>query len=234
MKPLTMTIKSPDKSIRYFLIPYFLFFLVLLYGVLQYPKADLHLMMNSNHAPWSDWFFRIWTEFGGGFVPFVLIGLLLFYRYSIGAYLLSAQFLGGIISFVGKRIFNEPRPLVYFRENFPDVVLPTVQGVDLYRFHSFPSGHTITGFALFFGLALLVKNKWLKLLFFIMATLVGYSRVYLSQHFAVDILVGSAIGVICAWMLYPFYLKFDDRWGKHSLADVFQKKRAEELAENQK
>ncbi|MFV0390679.1 MAG: phosphatase PAP2 family protein [Paludibacteraceae bacterium] len=227
-------IKSQNKDIWYFLIPYLLFFLLLLYGVLRYPKADLHLMMNFNHTSVGDWFFRVWTEFGGGWVPFVLIGLLLFYRYSIGTYLLSAQLLGGIISFIGKRIFNEPRPLTYFHENFPDVVLSTVQGVDLYRFHSFPSGHTITGFALFFGLALLVKNKWLKLLFFIMAALVGYSRVYLSQHFAIDILVGSAIGIICAWMLYPFYLKLDNKWGRRSLSEFFQKKSTKELADNQK
>jgi membrane-associated phospholipid phosphatase len=181
--------------------------------------------MNANHTEFGDFFFRFWTEFGGGWLPFVFIGLLLLYRYSYALYLLSAQVAGGIVSLIAKRIFDEPRPLLYFQENFSDIALPLVEGVRMYKVHSFPSGHTITGFALFFGLALIVKNKWLKLLFFLMAGLVGYSRVYLSQHFAIDIFVGSAIGILSAWACYPFLVKMEQKWDKKSLSDVILRKK---------
>ena len=213
-----------SKKLEYFLTPYFLFFIVVLATLIQYPKAELHLLMNSNHTPAGDLFFRFWTEMGGGWLPFVFLALLLLYRYSWALYLLSAQFLGGIISLIGKRAFDEPRPLLYFQENFSEISLPLVEGVRMYKAHSFPSGHTITAFALFFGLALIVKNKWLKVLFFVMAALVGYSRVYLSQHFAVDILIGSAIGILSAWICYPLLGKMDKKWGNRGLMDLILKK----------
>lgn len=216
-------------GISYFLTPYFLFFIVILAALIQYPKAELHLLMNDNHSPFGDFFFRMWTELGGGTVPFIFLGLLLFYRYSYALYLLSAQLTGGIISLIAKRGFNEARPLLYFQEKFSDITLPLVEGVRMYKVHSFPSGHTITGFALFFGLALIVKSKWLKLLFFVMAALVGYSRVYLSQHFAIDILVGSAIGILSAWVCYPWLKKLDKKYRKRSLSDFILHKKNKNL-----
>lgn len=215
------------RGLSFFLVPYFLFFLVLFAALMQYPKAELHLLMNQNHSALGDLFFRNWTEMGGGWLPFVFLGLLLFYRYSYAVYLLSAQFLGGILSVIGKRAFDEPRPLLYFQENFSEITLPLVEGMRMYKVHSFPSGHTITGFALFFGLALIVKKKWWSLLFFVMAALVGYSRVYLSQHFAIDILVGSAIGIFSAWVCYPLLVKMDEKWEQKSLTNlIFRKTKA--------
>jgi len=216
--------KNNFQGLQYFLVPYFLFFVVILAALIQYPKAELHLLMNENHSAFGDCFFRNLTELGGGWLPFVLLALLLLYRYSWSLYLLSAQFLGGIISTIAKRTFDDPRPLLYFQENYSEVTLPLVEGVRMYRMHSFPSGHTITAFALFFGLSLLVKNKWLKMFFFVMAALVGYSRVYLSQHFAVDIFAGSIIGILSAWICYPLFTKMDIKWGKRALSDVFLKK----------
>ncbi len=214
-----------NKNLEYFLTPYILFFIILLAALVQYPKAELHLLMNANHTPFNDFFFRNYTEIGGGWLPFVFLGLLLLYRYSWTIYLLAAQLFGGIVSVIAKRTFDEPRPLLYFQENFPEISLPLVEGVRVHYAHSFPSGHTITGFALFFGLALIFKKRWLSLLFFVMAALVGYSRIYLSQHFAIDVLVGSAIGVISAWVCYPLLEKMDNKWGKKSLANSFIKKK---------
>ncbi len=228
-KDKALTTTNGEKGISYFLTPYFLFFIIIFAAVIQYPKAELHLLMNENHTPFGDFFFRMWTEMGGGVVPFIFLGLLFLYRYSYTIYLLSAQLVGGIISLIAKRGFNEARPLLYFQEKFSDITLPLVEGVRMYKVHSFPSGHTITAFALFFGLALIVTNKWLKLLFFVMAALVGYSRVYLSQHFAVDILAGSAIGIFSAWVCYPWLKKLDKKYGKRSLSDFILHKKNKNL-----
>lgn len=224
--------KPNTRHIEYFIVPYILLFIVILAALFQYPKSELHLLMNSNHTLFGDWFFRIWTEIGGGTVPFIIIGLLLLYRYSLAIYLLSSQLAGGILSVVLKRAFNEPRPLLYFKEFYPGISLPTVQGVDMYTIHSFPSGHTITAFALFFGLSLFVKNKWLKLLFFVIAALVGYSRIYLSEHFAIDVLGGSVIGILSARLLYPFLVRLDKNWKQHSLSEVLFKKNQHKIAGN--
>lgn len=215
--------KNNTQGLQYFLIPYFLFFVVILAALIQYPKAELHLLMNENHSAFGDWFFRNLTELGGGWLPFVLLTLLLLYRYSWSLYLFAAQFLGGIISTIAKRAFDEPRPLLYFQENYSEITLPLVEGVRMYQMHSFPSGHTITAFALFFGLSLIIKNKWLKIFFFIMAALIGYSRVYLSQHFAIDVFVGSVIGILSAWICYPLFTKMDEKWGKRAFSNIILK-----------
>jgi membrane-associated phospholipid phosphatase len=58
-----------------------------------------------------------------------------------------------------------------------------------------------------------------------LALLVGYSRRYLSQHFALDVLVGSVIGlmVTVSWQLY--LQKFPLKWADGSLRDVFLRKK---------
>ena len=59
---------------------------------------------------------------------------------------------------------------------------------------SFPSGHASTSFAAAFVLAQFdPKRKWL---YFILAGFVSYSRLYLSCHHVVDVVVGAILGVI--------------------------------------
>ena len=211
------------KNIQYFLVPYLTFALGLLLLILFVPKEELHLMMTRHHSVAADWFFRIWTEVGG-IIPFIIIIFILFYRYSAAFFLAASQLTGLLIALIVKNIFHAPRPSLYFKEFYPEILLPTVPGFDLMTYNSFPSGHTVNAFALFFCLALITKNKWIKFLCFVAAALVGYSRIYLSQHFAIDVLPGSLIGVISAWMVYPYYLKLHQKWQKHSLADYFIRK----------
>lgn len=180
-------------------------------------KAMLHLQMNDFHTKEWDVFFRYFTDIGGGTIPFLFIALLLLYRYSVSLYLLSAQLLGGIVSVVGKRIFDEPRPFSYFQEHLPDIQLPLVEGVKIHYSYSFPSGHTITAFALVMCILLVIKNKYWSIPLLLIASLVGYSRIYLSQHFAIDVFVGSIIGVISALCTYPLFLRMDKTWNKRSL-----------------
>jgi len=80
--------------------------------------------------------------------------------------------------------------------------------------HSFPSGHTITAFAFFLALTFFTKNHAWQVLYFVLAVLVGFSRIYLQQHFAIDVLVGSLVGVLvtmgCKFMLDKFPIKWID------------------------
>ena len=68
---------------------------------------------------------------------------------------------------------------------------------------SFPSGHAMTAWATATAVAVLApKMRWPVLA---LATLIGFSRVYLGVHFWLDVLVGSllglAIGLAFAWPL---------------------------------
>jgi membrane-associated phospholipid phosphatase len=202
-----------------FWISYFIFVVALLLLIVFNEKGELHLCLNTIHTDFLDSFFKYYTEFGG-WIPFVLIGGLLFYKYRVAITLLVAQILTGLIVQIGKQVWNTPRPKVFFQEYFPAVDLPHVAGVHLHSTKSFPSGHTASAFALFFGLALYTKNPTLQFMYFVLALLVGYSRIYLSQHFAVDVLVGSMAGVFTTFLLYIRLSGYEMKWADKSLRDL--------------
>ncbi len=64
------------------------------------------------------------------------------------------------------------------------------------RYHSFPSGHTTTSFALAVVIGRYYR-RW-EAVFFALAIGVGLSRVYVGVHFPGDILGGAVIGIVTA------------------------------------
>jgi len=66
-------------------------------------------------------------------------------------------------------------------------------------------------------LAILSKNNTLKLLLFIVALLVGYSRVYLSQHFFIDITAGSVFGTLTILIFWFWFERFNKNWLDYSI-----------------
>lgn len=106
-----------------------------------------------------------------------------------------------------KQIVNAPRPLKFFNE--ADWIHRVQEQPINYDF-SFPSGHSEGAFALFTCIALILPQRFrlLQVLCFMLALSVGYSRIYLSQHFFADVYMGSLIGSICALgLFYWFYAR---------------------------
>ncbi|GAB3506048.1 hypothetical protein GCM10027442_09870 [Emticicia fontis] len=99
----------------------------------------------------------------------------------------------GIISIALKNLFNLPRPMEVYEHS--GRAIHVIQGLDIHHWQSFPSGHTFTGFAFACFYMLVAKNKTLGFLWLGLAMLIGYSRVYLFQHFPRDVFVGSILGV---------------------------------------
>lgn len=164
-------------------------------------KKDIHLFINGLHHPFFDGFFRVVTEFGAfPLIAFITV-CTLFVRFRITLTVCVSSLFASIMTQMGKRIIwpDSPRPKVLFSDHDP---FHFVDGVHLHSSHSFPSGHTSGAFALFIVLALYAKQPWLKVLLLLCAVLVAYSRMYLSQHFLVDVTVGSLIGVIFSILAY--------------------------------
>jgi len=63
---------------------------------------------------------------------------------------------------------------------------------------SFPSSHAANGAAL----ATVLGSRWKRIrpLFWLLAGLVAFSRIYLNRHFLSDVLVAVVIGVVCGWV----------------------------------
>jgi undecaprenyl-diphosphatase len=62
---------------------------------------------------------------------------------------------------------------------------------------SFPSSHAANAFAL--AAVFARRRKRLAWAFWLLAALVGFSRIYLNRHFLSDVAAGAAIGIACAW-----------------------------------
>jgi membrane-associated phospholipid phosphatase len=50
---------------------------------------------------------------------------------------------------------------------------------------------------------------------------VAFSRVYLSQHFLVDVLAGSLLGTLSALFFYWYFQRLKPQWLDCSLRDLF-------------
>ena len=68
--------------------------------------------------------------------------------------------------------------------------------------YSFPSGHTFSSFAAAQTLALGLRGGSL---FFLLAGLIGFSRLYLRVHFLTDVLAGAILGIVCSRLLLPLF-----------------------------
>ena len=195
-----------------FLVPTIVLALVLGITLLLVPKAELHLALCQPHTAFLDKLVPVFTNLVD-WLPYVIAVLLLFYRAGWATFLASNLLLTTLIVQPIKHIVRAPRPITWFAQNMPDISLPLVEGVKMNHWLSFPSGHTTTFFALFFCLSIILcaenaKGKHiLSFLCFLCATFGAYTRIYLSQHFALDIFAGILIAVCSTLVLYFFLVK---------------------------
>ncbi len=184
-----------------FLIAFSIVWLVALIIWIITDKIDFHLTLNTFHTPALDTFFRYFTYVGAWIPCAVAVVLLLFKKWRVATTILLGQGIATLITTPIKHIIQAPRPSVIFPQLGLD--FPIVDGVDLHTTLSFPSGHTSAAFSFCFALAIFCPKWWQKLLCLLLAILVGYSRIYLSQHFLQDVLAGSLIGIISILALIP-------------------------------
>ena len=206
------TNKLEMKYLFPFLVPTLVLALILGIMLLVLPKAELHLTLCKPHTAFLDSLVPIITNLVD-WLPYLVVLLLLFYRAGWATFLASNLLLSTLIVQPIKHIICAPRPLTWFAENMPDVSLPLVEGVRMNYWLSFPSGHTTTFFVLFFTLSIIlcaenIKGKTiLSFICFLCASFGAYTRIYLSQHFALDIFAGILIAIFSTLILYFFLVR---------------------------
>lgn len=195
----------------FFLVPFLIWLVVGAGLLLGFDRKELFSSINSHYSNFGDVMMSLITFMGEGIFIFPVVALLFIaekkyrnWRFfaaiglaNIGAFLLSQ---------ILKSAFNYPRPLLYFQEAGWIHILPEWER---YFQRSFPSGHATGAFAIlcFLSLLLVPKNRGWGLLFFILAFLVGYSRVYLAAHFFADVYVGSIIGTFFSILAVAVFYK---------------------------
>ena len=202
---------------KWYFIGYFIVLAFTLIPQLLLSQTELFLEINRLHSNSFDSFFYWLTYFGDGLTFVILILVLFFYSYS--------NALSGLIIFLSTSLFAQVLKRVFFADRFrPYPVLSDhyqlylPEGVTPIVYESFPSGHTVTAFALATFLVLTYPKKRLWLVLLLLAWITAYSRVYLTHHFPIDVWVGSLIGTLGGLIAYwLFAAKFDNKFGNKSL-----------------
>lgn len=210
------------KNNLFFLIPYIIFLLAIAPVFYIYSKPGIHLWINRFYSPFQDWFFKTITFLGDGMFVIIIVIVVLFFSLRNSLFILSAFLSSGLFTQLLKRLFFEDmvRPYKYFK-GFASLRL--VEGIEMLGSRSFPSGHATSAFALFLCLAMISKKNHIKLLCFITACLVAYSRVYLSQHFLIDVYAGSMIGTLSALCCSLIYFRSEKKWYRWNIQKVLKR-----------
>ena len=170
-------------------------------------KEQLFWGLNQQHTFPGDVFFSYFTHVGDGMVILALGVLMLgLGKRKLGIMLLATFVLSGLLAQSIKRFKPEPRPGRYFThiERIHKVSENPLTGNN-----SFPSGHTTTAFAMFSMLAFASRTYTLPLIYFLLALMVGYSRIYLGQHFFKDVLIGAFLGYLSSLFILWLFRKKD-------------------------
>lgn len=166
------------------------------------------LIINQWQQPWPyPWEVLTWSALG--IVAFFLITALSSDQPRRVAALLMAVVVGGLWVHAVKRLVLADRPLVFYGPDHPTF---HVVG-DLLRAHAMPSGHSVSAMAMA-GLMSLGLNMqvpaWRRWLWVATWTLLGLSqatsRIVVGAHWPSDVLVGGAIGLVVAPLVWhlPF------------------------------
>ncbi|MGX7686212.1 phosphatase PAP2 family protein [Flectobacillus roseus] len=189
-----------------FFVPFILMWLVCLGWVLQTPKFEQMVWINSHRTIWSDTFFWCATQLGEGWFFVTMILVWLVFKYEQAFIGLIAFAVSTLISQGLKFSFQTLRPSEFFK----DVSYPWkyVSGVELHGFNSFPSGHTTSAFCIFTLWVFFAKKPMINPIFLTLAITAAYSRPYLFQHFPEDLLGGSIVGIISAILAIKIYQRY--------------------------
>lgn len=197
---------------NHFIFLYLPFAFLGLLMLLLIPKGDILLFLNEHQHPIADQLFKYTTHLGNGLMFILIFVILLFIRFYDALFFLIVSIAHSIPVVMMKMVLFKayPRPIVFFTDL--GIKLNLIDGVTIQTLYPFPSGHTAFGFTIMFSLSLLCKNrKWLSLLFFIMACMIGMSRIYLSQHFFMDVYMGALISMIIVPATYYYMALFQEK-----------------------
>jgi len=176
--------------------------------LLIYGKENSFLVINKYNSPQFDYVFKYWTYLGDGIIWIPLFVYVLLFKRDYFVSVLAALIICTVLTHFLKRVIypNAFRPIVVLGEK-----VRVISGYYINREHSFPSGHTSTAFTLALLLASIVRKKFWIYFFPVIAFFVGYSRVYLAQHFVTDVLAGIFIGIVSSYLALVIHEQFKKR-----------------------
>lgn len=157
------------------------------------------------HNPVLDAFMVFISSLGDDGILWIAIGVICLFlkkHRKMGLQLLLSMLCTFIIgNLIIKNIVARPRPC--------DIDTAVAMLISRPHGHSFPSGHSINSMVA--AVALFLNNKKIGIPAIVIATLIGFSRMYLFVHFPTDVLGGFAIAILVAIAVDYGFRQFETR-----------------------
>lgn len=159
-------------------------------------EFEILYALQNLHNPVLDKIMVVITTLGDGGIFWIIVGLvMLIFKKTrkCGVMMLLTMAICYVVGNIAlKNIIGRPRPCSI------DSSVPLL--IPFPSEYSFPSGHTLHGFAAATAIFLHFKKPGIAAL--MLASLIAFSRMYLFVHFPTDILGGIILGVTMAVVVY--------------------------------
>ncbi len=166
----------------------------------------LFLYLNGLGTPFFDPFWMLMTHKATNFAVYLML-LFWFYRFkglkqtlflllSVGALILVTDQVTNLFKYGFERLRPCHNPEI---QNVMRLVKSSCGGL-----YSYFSGHASNSFALatYFSILFSTRFPRLKIVLFLIAACIAYSRVYIGVHFPLDIVSGALFGTLWALCFY--------------------------------
>ncbi|WP_300756620.1 phosphatase PAP2 family protein [uncultured Brachyspira sp.] len=163
-------------------------------------KLFLKIFKDNRKGPVKT-FMKFMSRMGDGYIWVLLYLLFYMFRIRYAALYFSravaAVFLCIFLFLYIKSFFSRIRP--YKKHDKVPIMYPPDK-------HSFPSGHTMVAFAISFCMG--SYSTYSALLFYLIASLIAFSRVYVGLHYPLDVVCGIIFGTVIGFLsnLAFFYI----------------------------
>ena len=173
--------------------------------VILITQSESLLMINGNNSKILDQLMYHITRLPELFMIVFVIVLSAFHERKVFLSTIIAMSICGLSIVIFKQIiFSDfERPLAWLSSN--KINYHKVDGIKLHSNGSFPSGHTMSAFCALAIAGFISKNGFVQFLLFLLACASAYSRVYVAQHYLMDVYAGALIGYFYALLIYQLF-----------------------------
>lgn len=193
------------REYRWYFYPAGIFLVAAAIAAGTLPYGEEILFLNDLRFEPFNTLFRIITGLGEPYMWVIAVAYYLVRNRRMAVPVIAAGLLVIPVSYIVKDKAGTDRPYTHFQNIGKSDQVVVVPGVALNRGKtSFPSGHTMSAFGLYCMLALLSagKNRDLLLTLAVLSVLTGVSRIFLVQHFLIDVIGGAILGMMISTLVW--------------------------------